>query len=436
MATILEFKKGNTSACPAVSDPDFCLIPELVCEHARKRPNKTALICGDEIVDYATLGSTMDMVAAALQRDGAGKGSVVAICASSSIAYASVFLGALQTGAAVAPLPSHLPRDFLLTMLDDCGATQLFLDREVGRTLSGAPLSMKRISLDGSEAGQSLQTWLTSTIAKSNRVAIGTNDSFNIIYSSGSSSAPQGVVQSHAMRWAQSKRGAELGFDESAVTLCSLPLESNATLICFFAALVGSGTIVLMPRFDARTYLELAQKHRVTHCMLVPNQYQRIVELPDFDAYDLSAVSLNFNTSSPFSETLKRQIMGHWPGGLVEFYGTAEGGGVCMLEAHNYPHKLHTVGKVAPGSDVRLVDRSGNEVALGNVGEVVGRSSAMMTGYLNRSIEPSEIWWHDKVGRPFIRTGHLGKLDQDGFLTLIDRRKSSNAAARAPRNRQ
>ncbi|GFE82439.1 4-coumarate--CoA ligase [Steroidobacter agaridevorans] len=430
MATILEFKKAHGSA----TAPEFRSIPEIVHEHATARPGSTAIVCNDEAIDYAALGATMDRVAASLQRADVAKGSVVAICGPSSIAYATAFLGALQAGATVAPLPSHVSKEQLLAMLGDCAATHLFLGSDLNRALSAMPTDIKRIPLDTSLANSAFNAWLTSAASKAQHVNVGANDAFNIVYSSGASSLSQGIIQSHGMRWAQSKAGAEFGFNESAVTLCAMPIESNTTLVSFFAALVGGGKIVLMPQFDARRYLELAQNHGATHTMLPPAHYQRIMEMPDFAAYDLSAFRQKFTISGPFSAAFKKQIVERWPGRLVEYYGTTEGGGVCMLDAHNFPHKLHTVGKPAPGSDIRVVDKFGEEVAPGNVGEVVGRSAAMMTGYLNRSIQPSEVWWHDKVGRPFIRTGDIGQLDQDGFLTLIDRRRGAIVAGAAARD--
>jgi acyl-CoA synthetase (AMP-forming)/AMP-acid ligase II len=432
MATILEFKKAPSSTTAT----EFRPIPDLVHEHARTRPDTIAVVCDGEAIDYARLSATMDRVTATLQGEGVSKGSVVAICAPSSIAYLTAFLGALQAGAAVAPLPSHVPKDRLVAILEDCQATHLFLDSARNRTISAMSAGIERVPLDSSLANSGFNAWLASGASTLQSVDIGPNDAFNIVYTAGTSSSPQGVIQSHGMRWAQSVAGAEFDFTESAVTLCATPLEHNTTLVGVFAAMVGGGKIVLMPRFDARGYLELSHKHRVTHTMLMPGQYQQIVEMPIFTAYDLSSFRHKFSISAPLSAALKKQLLERWPGGLVEYYGTAEGGGVCMLDAQSYPHKLHTVGKAAPGSDIRVVDKYGEEVPPGNTGEIVGRSAAMMSGYLNRSIQPSEVWWHDKVGRPFVRTGDMGQLDSDGFLTLVDPRKDVTASGAAAGSRR
>jgi acyl-CoA synthetase (AMP-forming)/AMP-acid ligase II len=157
--------------------------------------------------------------------------------------------------------------------------------------------------------------------------------------------------------------------------------------------------------------------------MLVPVQYQRIMDLPDFDRFDLSSFQMKFCTSAPFSAELKRRVLERWPGGLVEYYGMTEGGGTCVLRADKFPDKLHTVGRPVPGHDIRLIDDHGNEVAQGEVGEVVGRSQSMMLGYHGRPDKTSEAEWRDPSGLCFIRTGDVGRFDADGFLTLLDRKK-------------
>ena len=132
---------------------------------------------------------------------------------------------------------------------------------------------------------------------------------------------------------------------------------------------------------------------------------------------------MKFCTSAPFHAALKADILKRWPGGLVEFYGLTEGGGTCILEAHNHPDKLHTVGKPPEGHDIRLIDEDGRELPPGGIGEVVGRSPSMMTGYHNQPALSRAAEWHDGDGNRFLRTGDVGRFDEDGFLTLMDRRK-------------
>ena len=180
---------------------------------------------------------------------------------------------------------------------------------------------------------------------------------------------------------------------------------------------------MLLPKFDAGAFLALAERHRATHAMLVPVQYRRLMQHGDFDRFDLSSFRVKFSTSAPFSAALKAEVLRRWPGGLVEFYGMTEGGGSCMLAAHEHPDKLSTVGRPMEGHDIRLIGEDGREVAPGEAGEVVGRSPAMMTGYHNQPDKTREAEWWSPQGLRYIRTGDVGRFDADGFLTLIDRKK-------------
>lgn len=401
---------------------DFGLLPDVLRERARERPTHAALVEIGRHIDYAQLDALMDRIAAALQRDGVANGDVAAVCASTSIEYGAAFLGVLRAGAAVAPLaPSSTPQQ-LAGMLADSGAKVFFLDAGVAKALAPVAdqITAKRVALDGSDAGQPFEAWLAPQGAKPAPVSIAPDQAFNIIYSSGTTGAPKGIVQSHAMRWSHIRRGT---YDPDAVTMVSTPLYSNTTLVSYLPTMSNGGTAVLMPKFDAEQFLKLSQTNKATHAMLVPVQYRRLMERPDFDSYDLSAYRMKFSTSAPFAAELKADVLKRWPGGLIEFYGMTEGGGSFMLVAHEHPDKLHTVGQPIPGHDIRLIDEDGKELPAGEIGEVVGRSPAMMNGYHNQPGKTAEAEWRSPDGERFIRTGDVGRFDEDGFLTLMDRKK-------------
>jgi long-chain acyl-CoA synthetase len=404
---------------------DFGTVPQLIAAHAAEQPDAPALIDERRRVTYAELDALMDRVAASLQRDGVRPTEAVAVCALSSVEYAAVFLGALRGGVAVSPLaPSSTPEQ-LVMMLKDCDARLFFLDEGVAQALAPVAdqITARRIALDASSAGELFEGWLAPVGSTPEPVTIEPPWPFNIIYSSGTTGAPKGIVQSHAMRWLHVNRGGGLGYGPGAVTMISTPLYSNTTLVSFFPTVALGGAAVLMKKFDAVKFLELASKHRATHAMLVPVQYRRLMEHPEFDRYDLSSFKMKFSTSAPFAAELKADVLKRWPGGLVEYYGMTEGGGSFVLAAHEHPDKLHTVGVPIPGHDIRLIDEDGKEVSVGEIGEVVGHSGAMMNGYHNQPGKTADAEWFDATGKRFIRTGDVGRFDADGFLTLMDRKK-------------
>ena len=415
----------NTPQPSEADDIGFGTLSDLVRGHAASQPGHPALVQDERTLSYGELDALMDRVAAALQREGIAARESIAVCAGTSIEYAVVYLGALRAGVVVAPLAPSCTAEELAGMAADASAKLFFLDATVAKTLEpvAGRLTATRIALDESAAGASLKTWLAPAGARPVPVSPEPSWAFNIIYSSGTTGTPKGIVQSHAMRWSHIRRAAVYGYDASSVTLLSTPLYSNTTLVCFFPTLGHGGTAVLMAKFEAARYLELAAKHRATHTMLVPVQYHRLMALPAFDSFDLSSYTMKFSTSAPFQAALKADVLKRWPGGLVEFYGMTEGGGTCILSAHEHPAKLHTVGPPAEGHDIRLIDENGVEVGPGEMGEVVGHSAGMMNGYHNKPEKTAEAEWWSPQGRRFIRTGDVGRFDADGFLVLMDRKK-------------
>jgi acyl-CoA synthetase (AMP-forming)/AMP-acid ligase II len=390
----------------------------LVRENARERPDRAALIVGARSLDYRTLDEAVDRVAAQLQRSGVKPTDAVAICAGTSIEYLVVFLACLRIGAAAALVSPFVPPATIGRMVADAGARLAFCDAPTIAALRDAGIELEA----GTIALESLGDY-GSAGTKPSGVELRPEWPFNIIYSSGTTGEPKGIVQPHSMRWTHLQRGPVYGYDTNSVTLISTPLYSNTTLVAVFPTLAMGGTVVLMPKFDARGWLALAQRHRATHTMLVPVQYRRIMACEDFGAFDLSAFRVKFSTSAPFEAALKQDILARWPGGLVELYGMTEGGGTCVLAAHVDRHKLHTVGKPAPNTDIRVIADDGRELPRGESGEIVGRSPAMMTGYHRQPELTRRALWHDAEGRPFIRTGDVGRFDEDGFVVLVDRKK-------------
>jgi acyl-CoA synthetase (AMP-forming)/AMP-acid ligase II len=403
--------------------PPFVPVGELIRRHAGARPGQPALVQGDDRLTWSELDTLMDRIAAALQRDGVRPGEAIVLSGAMTPLAAALFLGALRAGVVVAPLAHSGTRDNFAAMCRDAAPRRLFVDAAAAPLLPAATDVSACVSIDGQAPGTPLGEWLAPPGTQPQPVAIRPEDPFNISYSSGTTGMPKGIVQPHGMRWSHIQRGTPYGYGPDTVTLLSTPLYSNTTLVVFFPTIGWGGTVHLMRKFDAHEWLRQAERHRVTHTMLVPVQYRRLLMQPDFDRFDLSAFHMKFCTSAPFGAELKAEVLRRWPGGLVEFYGMTEGGGTCILEAHVHPDKLHTVGRPAPTSDIRLIDDAGVEVGPGETGEVVGRSPAMMAGYHGQPEKTREAEWFSPQGLRFIRTGDVGRFDDDGFLMLVDRKK-------------
>jgi long-chain acyl-CoA synthetase len=408
----------------------FIALPDLIEHQAKYHGDRDALILNERRLDYHTLNQLMDKCAAALQNAGYGEGDCMSICGMSSIEYIIIFLAGLRAGLVVAPLPDSASSETLRSMIQDCAAKIIFhdtLNAELVRSATQG-LNLNRVVFDETHdiltsGNRYFDNWPAPPTRSFEKIRIEPDWPFNIIYSSGTTGTPKGIIQNHNMRWNHVKRGIAYGYHKNPVTLLSTPLCSNTTLVSFFPTLAYGGTLVILPKFDAHKYLEMAQEHKVTHTMLVPVQYQRIMALDDFNQFDLSSFKMKQCTSSPFKPELKQDVVNRWPGGLFELYGMTEGGATFVLAAHEYPEKLHTVGKAAEGVEVLFINDKEEVVPHGETGEIVGHSPAMMKEYLNNPEKTSEVEWIHNTGKRFIRTGDIGRMDEDGFLILVDRKK-------------
>ena len=389
---------------------------------ATAHPDAIALRDETGALTWAEMADRIERIAARLVEEGLERGQAVAILGASSIPYALVFLAAVRAGGVAAPLTTSASADQLEEMARDSGADHIFIDRAKLTELDGDCFSgVAKIVLD-----EQLEAWMASTGTRAPDFTPERSDPFNIIYSSGTTGTPKGIVHSHGMRWTQfaSTANSYCASGLEVRALASTPLYSNTTMVAFLAPLLAGGMVRVVGKFDAGRWLAHAEQDRTTVTMLVPVQYQRLMDAPGLDDADLSALRLKYCTSAPFSAELKREVLARMPGALIEIYSMTEGGLVCLLPAHEFLDKLHTVGRPAPGSEVKVLDDDDREAPSGTAGNLVGRSATMMSGYRNQPGKTQEGYWTDPAtGEVWQRMGDIGRVDADGFVELVGRAK-------------
>ncbi len=397
----------------------FC---DILHRWAEVQPDRPALGDDGGTLSWADLADRIDRIAARLLETGLERGQAVTILGTSSIPYALAFLGAVRAGGVPAPLTTSASAQQLEAMAQDSSARHIFIDRAKLAELGDQCFAgLARIVFD-----EELKAWMAAEGTRPDVAPPEPGEPFNIIYSSGTTGTPKGIVHSHRMRWRQFASTAASWLDKGLEVraFASTPLYSNTTMVAFLAPLLAGGYTRIIGKFDARSWLEYAEADRTTITMLVPVQYQRLLDLPGFDDFDLSALQLKYCTSAPFSAELKREVLDRMPGGLIEIYSMTEGGVVCLLQADKFPDKLHTVGRPGPGSELKVLDDEDGEVPPGESGHLVGRSQTMMSGYRNRPEETRETVWTDPAtGEVWQRLGDIGRIDPDGFVELVGRAK-------------
>ncbi len=410
----------NDMIAALLAEP-FGAFPEILMQWSRIKGDEVALKDDRREIYWAELVGLVERLAARLVETGLERGQSVAILGTSSAEYAIAFLAAVRAGGVAAPLTTSASAEQLTGMAKDSGALHLFIDAAKAAELGPDFMAdMIRVPLE------SIEQWMAPPGARAPEFVPDPKDPFNIIYSSGTTGIPKGIVHSHQMRWRQFAATA-VSYLKAGFPVCSLastPLYSNTTMVAFLPVLLAGGCVRVMGKFDCARWLAHAQNDRTTITMLVPVQYQRLMDFADFDSFDLSALRLKYCTSAPFSADLKRQVLARMPGGLIEIYSMTEGGVVCLLPAHEFPDKLHTVGRPAPGSELKVLDDEDREVPPGTPGNLVGRSQTMMMGYKNRPDKTAEAQWtHPATGEVWMRMGDIARVDAEGFVELVGRAK-------------
>ena len=405
--------------------------PEYIRLHARYHPHKLALVVGEETVTWGEMEAGFCRVANALLAFGVRRHDRVAVLGENSVQAILAQFGIIKMGAAVASLSGGLSKDDLAVMINDAEPELIFVSAahaEKVDTLRSALACVPEdgfIALDFTRPGwRTLEDFLGDAPTAWEHVSIEGGDTFYLTYSSGTTSVPKGIVLTHRSRVQYFQTLAiELGFTSDAVVISGTALYSTTTWSLLLVAFLCGATIVVQQKFDAAEYCELADTYHATHTIMVPAQYDRVLELVEQDPARLSSMRMTGSTGSTMTVPFKQRMMSRFPGMLYEVYGMTEGI-VTVLKPSDLPDKIKSVGRPMLGNDFRILDSDNRVLPNGEPGEIVAYAPSLLREYYKQPAKTAEATWIEPAtGRTFLRSGDIGAFDDSGYLYLVDRKK-------------
>jgi len=410
--------------------PKPLLIPDIIAINAASCLTKEAVVDGDRVTTWAEFGQGTVQVANALHGLGLRHGDRVVVLMTNSYEMIEAMFGIIRGGYCAVPLNCAITEDAVAGMIANSDARAIIASGEhIARIENlrdrlGDDIQSRLIGVAPIEKGwHSYHELRDAAETTARKVPIQPGDECNIIYSSGTTGLPKGIVHDHACREAWgSDMAVALRYHSGARTLCSLGLFSNISWVAMLATLFAGGTLIVQRRFDAGGCLELIEREKVTHSVMVPLQFQKLLEYEHYDDFDLSSLDAYMCCGSPLAVGIKQEIVARMPGDFIELYGLTEGL-VTILGPEDMLEKVESVGRACPGQHLAVVDDDGHELPVGEAGEIVGKCRFMMAGYHANAEADAESTWVHPSGERWLRTGDIGKFDEDGFLYLVDRKK-------------
>ena len=405
-------------------------ITQMIVWQADWRGNDAAIVFNRQTCTWKSFHLQTNRIANLLISRGVGKGQRVVVLMENSTQMIEVLFGVIKAGASVVPINLSVSDEALSNQIMDSQATTIIAtEKQSTRVNKIAGILAINPQLLKISYGKAVDNWLDfeSLVGQASKatpdVQLQREDECNVIYSSGTTGLPKGIVHLHGPRfdWAYDLTIA-LRFHSGARTICSLGLYSNISWVSMLCSILTGGLMVVQEKFSAEEFIELVEEYQLTHCAGVPIQYQRVFDNDRFTRNKLSSLQMLMCCGSPMSESLKQMVDDNIGCDLIELYGLTEGV-ITTLAPEDRKRKPSSVGKPLPGTQIAILNANDQLAMSGCSGEIIARGRILMAGYLNRPDADREASWQDQQGNVWLRTGDIGKLDKQGFLYLVDRKK-------------
>jgi long-chain acyl-CoA synthetase len=415
---------------------------ELVCSdviarNARLHRDRTAVVCEGRRLSWHDLDARTAQVANALLGLGLQRGEKVAQLMGNSLETFITFWGAVRAGCCAVPLNVMLDEESLARLLDDSDARIVFADAETREQLEAVSDRLRHVEESGmylfgtAEGGtpagwRSAEALIAPAPSSPPPVRIDPEDSMTIMYSSGTTGVPKGIEHSHRARMIMYSLGFSVGMvaARSSVAVLATPAYASGTWICMFPVMYRGGKVVITRKWDPETFVRAIEEEGGTHAFLVPTQYIALLRSPSLGEHDTSTLRVLVSAGQSIDPTTRAGLVRAFPtAGIHEVYGMTEGFATLRTPADDAAGKAGSVGLPLSLEDIRIVGDDDRELAVGETGEICVRGVGVMKGYYKNAALTAEATWVAPDGSTFVRSGDMGRQDEEGFLYVCGRKK-------------
>jgi len=401
-------------------------IGEFLSKTARRLPDKVAFYFDDQGTTYKDLQEWSEAGAFGLQKMGVRQGDRVAIFTPSSLEFIISWFAAVKLGAAVVPVNIMLKARESKYILENAEVNTLIVHQSqvdmVNSLRAGLPF-LKNLAVVGNQPPGgclSFPALLSERPPGEMTVDCAPDDTATIIYTSGTTGFPKGAMITHANLYSnvQGIIGA-LHLDEQMVRVSVTPLFHAMGLTVNVLAVVFLGaTAVIQAKLDFEEFLKANMKYRATMVSGAPALHYMLVHDPRTEKYDLSSWKVGMSGSAPLPVEVLRKFEEKFKIPMVEAYGLTEITTAATANPLFGVRKPGSVGLPLPGLEIKIFDDQDREIPAGEIGEVVVRGPAVMKGYYKNPESTAET-----LKGSWLHTGDLGKIDEDGYVYILDRKK-------------
>lgn len=398
--------------------------------NAKKFPDTIALKDRKQRFTFPEVNRRVNRLAHSLCSLGLNHGDKVAVLMENSVEITEIYLATAKTGLIIVPINFRLTPEEVTYIADNSDAKAFIVHDMFSDTVNQIRPALKKIKPDryivvgeAADGYKPYEDFIGISPESEPEAVVRPEDTWILIYTSGITGKPKGVIRSHESHIAFYLLNAvDFGFNEHDICLNVMPLcHINSVFLTFIFLYIG-GSVYIHPAqsFKGEDILDIIEREKITFISLVPTHYNIILNVPEAsEKRDLRSIRKLLCSSAPVRKTMKKAIMAFFPGvELYEAYGSTEAGIVTILKPEDQLRKLGTIGYESLGTDfVKILDKYGNEAGVGEIGELFSRGPMLFDAYYRMPGKTATCFRGE-----WFSAGDMAKRDADGFYQMVDRK--------------